>query len=450
MRKALFTICALFALLAQSLAAQSSSIGGLGSEIDLFMLPNWAYLVSYDNIYSFLQGTYMDGLGLPGVKIGFGKKTNTNAGQLHFYFAGAGFTLSDYTRATESAAGTFNTDPSGYGAETGGELSLQFDSLYSDSKFGAIKLGLKADGIRVDEDLNETSATDYTRINTIAGTFTPSVEYGKNFYHADGSMWTFSLATSLGIPFSETTAETATAAITTTDTQNPGFTTWSLTPSFCYVFKPKTAPVYTIYSIYLLDTFGMRFYPEHSNTTKISGVAEEGWTGRPHSYISNNFFGYVDAQHYISTSFLLRWRVQLGFLSTFDKQGNTTAKDAATGTKTETKISEETYSLCPYLGGWIGFTYQLIPSFLSLTGAVAIPLTNTTNWYLLHTEQTYEDYDYVTTSDYHLFSGIYTQFSLGVAMTLNPNVTFELGTIIDANTKKTGLNAVSLTFKYKN
>ena len=449
MKKAIFAICVLFALLAQPLAAQSSSMGGLGSEIDIFMLPNWAYLVSYNDVYAFLQGMYTESV--PGIRIGFGKKTNTNNGQLHFYFAGTGFTLSDYTRATESAAGTLNTVPANYGGENGGGLSVQFDSLYNDSKFGAIKLGLNAGGIRVDEDLTETSAADYTRINTTGGSFTPSLEYGKNFFHTDGSMWTFSLGSSLAIPFSKTVTEGNIAGITTTTTDTSSqYTTWSLWPTFCYVFKPKTTPVYTIYSIYMSDTFGMQFFPDHLSTTKISNVAEEGWTERSHSYISNNFFSYVDAQHYITTSFLIRWRVQLGFISIVDEQGNTKIKDAASGTETETKISGEWHWLQPYLGGWIGFTYQAIPSFLSLTGAVAIPVgTNSTNWSLLHTTQTDEDNDYVTTTDTNTFSGIYTQFSLGVTMTLNPNVILELGTVMDANTQKTGLNAVALTLKYK-
>jgi hypothetical protein len=449
MKKAIFATCVLFALFARPLAAQNSSIGGLGSEIDVFMLPNWAYLVSYNDVYSFLQGTYTDSV--PGLKMGFGKKTGVNAGQLHFYFAGTGFTLSDYTRSAESAAGTLNTVPLGYGAENGGGLSVQFDSLYSDSKFGAIKVGLNASGIRADEDLTETSATDFTRINTTAGSFTPSVEYGKNFQNDDGSMWTFSLYTGVALPFSETLTETAAAAQTTTTTQNQGITTWSLAPSFCYVFKPKTTPVYTIYSIYLLNTFGTQFYPEYSSTTKISNPAGEGWIKRPHSYISNNFFGYVDGQHYISTGFLIRWRTQFGFISIFDRQGTTKTKDAASGTETETKVSDEWYWLQPYLGGWIGFTYQLVPSFLSLTGAVVIPVgTNAISWSLLHTDQNDEANDYVTVTDTHSFSGVYTQFSLGVAMTLNSNISFELGTVMDANTQKTGLNAVSLTLKYKN
>jgi hypothetical protein len=449
MKKAIFAIYVFFALFAQPLAAQSSSLGGLGSEIDVFMLPNWAYLVSYDDVYSFLQGAYTDSV--PGLKIGFGKKTGVNAGQLHFYFAGTGFTLSDYTRTTENATGTLNTVPADYGPENGGNLSIQFDSLYSDSKFGAIKLGLSASGIGADEDLSETSATDFTRINTTGGSFTPSIEYGKNFYNEDGSMLTFSLYTGVAIPFSETVTEIVTAANKTTATQNQGFTAWSLAPSFCYIFKPKTTPVYTIYSIYLLDTFGMQFYPEYSSTTKISTPEGDGWTKRPHSYISNNFFGYVDGQHYISTSFLIRWRAQFGFISIFDKQGTTKTKDAASGTEMETKISDEWYWLQPYLGGWIGFTYQLIPSFLSLTGAVVIPVgTNAVSWSLLHTDQNDEVNDYVTATDTHSFSGIYTQFSLGVAMALNSNVSLELGTVMDANTQKTGLNAVSLTLKYKN
>jgi hypothetical protein len=97
MRKAIFAMCALFALLAQPLAAQSS-LGGLGSDIDLFMLPNWAYLVSYNDIYSFLQGLSLEGV--PGARVGLGKKIGANGGQLHFYFAGTGFTLSYYTRTT--------------------------------------------------------------------------------------------------------------------------------------------------------------------------------------------------------------------------------------------------------------------------------------------------------------------------------------------------------------
>jgi hypothetical protein len=102
------------------------------------------------------------------------------------------------------------------------------------------------------------------------------------------------------------------------------------------------------------------------------------------------------------------------------------------------------------LGGWIGFTYQLVPSFLSVTGAVAIPVgTNATTWSLLHTKQTNDDNDFVTTTDTNTFLGIYTQFSLGLTMTLNSNVTLELGTVMDANTQKTGLNAVALTLKYK-
>jgi hypothetical protein len=297
MRKAIFALCALLALSAQPLAAQSSSsssIGGLGSDIDIFMLPNWAYLVSYNNIYSFLQGMYN---GNPGVSAGFGKKTGINAGQLHFYLAGTGFTLSDYTRTTETAAGSFEGVP--YSSnENGGRLSLQFDSLYSDSKFGAVKLGLYANGIGVDEDLNETTATEYTETKTNSGTFTPSIEYGKNFYHDDGSMWTISLLTSVGIPFSKTVTETHTAAITQTVTDtSSSYTTWSVAPSFAYLFKPKVAPVYTIYSLYLLDTFSLQFYPDHLSTTKISNGTAEGWTDRSHSYIYNNFFGYVDGQH---------------------------------------------------------------------------------------------------------------------------------------------------------
>jgi hypothetical protein len=195
----------------------------------------------------------------------------------------------------------------------------------------------------------------------------------------------------------------------------------------------------------------MNFYPEHLSTTEISGVSGEGWTDRSHSYIYNNFFSYVDAQHYITPSFLLRWRVQLGFISIFDEQGNTTTKDAASGTETETKVSEEWYWLQPYVGGWIGFTYQIIPSFLSVTGGVAIPVGNhATTWYLYHTEQTDETEDSVTTSDYSEFSGFYTQFSLGATLMLNSNFSFELGTLMDANTEKTGLNSVALTVKYKN
>jgi hypothetical protein len=449
MRKAIFAMCALFAVLAQPLAAQSSSLGGLGSEIDVFMLPNWAYLVGYSNIYSFVQGTYTNSE--PGLKAGFGKKTSKNAGQLHFYLAGKGFTLSDYTRSTESVAGTFDTVPTGYGDENGGGLTMQFDSLYSDSKFGAVKLGLNANGIRVDEDLIETSSTDYTKTKTTAGTFTPSLEYGKNFSHDDGSMWTFSLRSSVGIPFSKTVEERVAGNITNTRTNNNGYTTWSVAPSFAYVFKPKIAPVYTIYSFYLLDTFSMLFYPEHFETREISGVSGEGWTKRPHSYIHNNFFGYVDAQHYVTTGFLLRWRAQFGFISIFDKQGNTTTKDLASGVETETKISDEGYVLQPYLGGYVGFTYQLIPSFLSVTGGVAIPVgTNAIYWWLSHTETNNDDDDVVTTTDTNVFAGIYTQFSLGMAMMLNSNITLELGTVIDANTQKTGLNSVALTLKYKN
>jgi hypothetical protein len=335
---------------------------------------------------------------------------------------------------------------------------MQFDSLYYNSKFGGLKLGLSAGGIMVDEDLNETAIDAYTKTNITQGTFTPSLEYGRNFFHEDGSMWTVSLGTGVGIPFSKTVTEVHSAGITTTTTDLPidnnspaisAHTTWSLWPTFCYVFKPITAPVYTIWSIYLSDTFSMRFYPEH--LTETSGVSGEGWTGRSHSYIDNNFFSYVDAQHYITTSFLIRWRLQLGFVSIFDEQGNTKTKDAATGRETEIKISDEWYYLQPYLGGWIGFTYQAIPSFLSLTGGVSIPVvTNAASWYLLHSETTNDDNDYVTRSDTHNFSGIYTQFTLGAVLMLNQNITFELGTVMDANTKKTGLNAVSLTLKYKN
>jgi hypothetical protein len=447
MRKAIFAMCALFALLAEPLAAQSS-IGGLGSDIDIFMLPNWANLVSYNDIYSFLQGTYGGG---QGVSIGFGKKIGANDGRLHFYFASSGFTLSDYTRDTESAADSLEGVPTGYGAENGAGLTMQFDSLYYNSKFGGLKLGLNASGIRVDEDLNETAPDEYTEQKITAGTFTPSLEYGRNFIHADGSMWTVSLGSSVAIPFSETVTETKTAGITTTTTDTSSkYMTWALWPTFCYVFKPITAPVYTIWSIYLSDTFSMRFYPDYLTETEISGVSGGGWTERSHSYINNLFFSYVDSQNYITPALLIRWRLQLGLISTFEEQGNTKTKDAATGTETERKESVESYVMQPYLGGWIGFTWQAIPSFLSIIGAVAIPVgTNATYWYFLHSETTDDDNDSVTTADYSGFAGFYTQFSLGATMMLNSNLTFELGTVMDASSQRTGLDSVALTLKYK-
>jgi hypothetical protein len=265
-------------------------------------------------------------------------------------------------------------------------------------------------------------------------------------------MWTFSLGTSVAIPFSKTVTEEKSAGITTTTTDTSSmYTTWSLWPTFCYVFKPKIAPVYTIYSIYLSDTFGMQFYPDHLSTTKISNGKEEGWKDRSQSYITNNFYGYADGQHYISTIFLIRWRAQFGLYSIFEEYGNTKTKDTS-GTVTEEKISRESYTMWPYVGGWIGFTYQAIPSFLSLTGAVQFPIVgaNAMSWWFQHTKTTYADADFVSTEDYSGFYGFYTQFTLGAAVMLNSNVTFELGTVMDANTKKTGLNAVSLTLKYKN
>jgi hypothetical protein len=462
MKKAIFAICVLFALLAQPLAAQSSSIGGLGSDIDLFMLPNWAYLVSYNNIFSFLQGSYNNTT--PGVRAGFGKKTGVNEGQLHFYFAGTGFALKDYTRTTEGSAGDLETVP--YAAdENGGGLTLQFDSLYSDSKIGAIKLGLSASGIRVDEDLNETAANAYTETKITGGTFTPSVEYGKNFYHDDGSMWTISLGSSVAIPFTKTVTEEQIAGLTTTITDtsstattlgsntslgsvSSSYTTWSLIPTFAYIFKPKVAPVYSIYSIYLYDLFAMRFYPEHLTTTELS-TGKEGWKDRSQSYIYNMFYGYVDGQHYVTPSFLLRWRAQYGLISIFEEYGDTETKDASTGVVTKEKTSQESYSLNPFVGGWIGFRYQAIPSLLSVTGGVTFPIAGTlAYWYFLHTETTYADR--VLTSDYTAFSGFYTLFSLGATLTLNSNVSFELGTVIDAGTQRTGLDSVALTLKYKN
>jgi hypothetical protein len=477
MRKAIFAICALFVLLAQPLAAQSSSIGGLGSDIDIFMLPNWAYLVGYSNIYTFVQGMYTDEVpanvvepvkpATQGIRAGFGKKIGPNSGQLHFYFAGTGFSLSDYTRSTETAAGSLKGVPPstsyGYGTDTGGGLTMQFDSLYSNSKFGAIKLGLSASGIVVDTDLDERSATDYTETKTTRGTFTPSLEYGKNFYHDDGSMWTFSLGNRVAIPFYKTVTEEQTGGITTTTTNTinpantdiPGisarYTTWTIAPTFLYMFKPKTAPVYTLYSLFLMDEVLLAFFPEYLTTTEVTNGATDGWTERSHSYFSNHFFGYVDAQHYITMSFLLRWRAQFGFLSSFEEYGNTKTK-ATDGTVTERKESTERYTLWPYVGGWIGFTYQAIPSLLSVTGGVALPIvgSNAASWYFQHTEITDDDYDLVTTADYTGFFGFYTQFSLGATLTLNSNFSFELGTLMDANTQKTGLNSVALTLKYKN
>jgi hypothetical protein len=147
---------------------------------------------------------------------------------------------------------------------------------------------------------------------------------------------------------------------------------------------------------------------------------------------------------------LLRWRTQFGLVTIFDEQGHTKTQDTS-GNVTETKVSDEWYWIQPYVGGSIGFTYQAIPSFLSITGAVSIPVgTNATYWSLYHTKTTNDDNDSVATSDVNTFSGFYTQFSLGATMMLNSNVSFELGTVMDASTQKTGLNSVALTLKYKN
>jgi hypothetical protein len=461
-RKFFLVILVQAALTVLPLGAQSSPAAGLnylGSDIGLFMLPNYAHYVAYTDYITYFQAS------TNGVQAAYG--TKKLGGNLHFFLSGSGFSLLDQVRETDNGTKIYEEPGILDGAaDTGGAFTLTFNSLYVNPALGIFKAGLAVSGVGRDTDLTENGTTDdYTKIiNRPYGYITPSLSYGKNFTYADNSMFVFNLGASVAIPGGNgDTTETSTGGIITTTTTSDDPWALNVLPEFAYFFKPRVQPVYAVTSIYAQDIFTTYFYPEERTKVEVTGQSD-GYTRQDRSFFANTLWGYINRQYYPTTRFSISWRIFYAVYTGWTTNGVT--KTTTGGAETSNETTSDTFDLGIGIAPRIAFYYQVVPSLLTLFGGITLneigSYTNFIGYTFSKTEiatgNAYpaggEAYNNNTaTFTAHAFNGINAKFNLGVVWKLTQNFELDSGVGFTMGAAGTGkmaaLNSITVSAVYR-
>ena len=449
------TIIVLLVLLAgfMPLMAQNSPAGALTSgnvinrDVDTYMMPNFAPLVAYDSFFSFTQGS-MSNFASPGFSAGYGTKIRGNL--LHFYLNTNGLLL-------DNTSGTIEGVQTGEMSDKSGNLNLQFDTAFGNLDLGVFKLGLNFAGTGKDEMYSETSPDNYTEKTTRHGTFTSSIEYGKDFIHDNFTMLLVGGRVSLRLPWGggKTIDDQTTGGVTTKTTTIPtGITNCyrlEIVPQFWYFFLPKLEPRVVISHMYMINTFVLQFYPEETKTIEWAG-SPDGYTRRSRNYVGNTLFGYYNRQYTMSPRLTLAWRINYSLGFYYYSQGYTREITTAGGMENEIKKEESELYLTANIMPRLAFGYQLIPGTLVMNGAIVInriePI-NAFGWQFYRNKTVDDAADITTISMRNIFGSINPTFNLGAAWNLSPYLILESGVTIGTSNASNFLNEVSIGVVYK-
>ena len=451
-RSILFVLIILIAGL-MPLMAQNSPAGALATgnvinrDVDTYMMVNFAPFVSYDNFFTFMQGS-MSSFASPGFSAGYATKLRGNL--LHFYLNTSGLSLDNTT-------GTIDGVQKGETLDKSKSLNLQFDTAFGNLDLGVFKLGLNFASVGKDETYSETSPVDSTRKNTNHGTFTTSLEYGKDFVHDDFSMLLAGGRVSLRLPWggARTIEEQTTGGTTTKTTTIPNgitdCTRLEIAPQFWYFFKPKIEPRVVISHIYMINTFVLQFYPEETKTIDWPG-SPNGYTRRARSYVGDTLFGYYNRQYTMTPRLSIAWRINYSVGFYYYNQGYTSEVTSAGGAENETRKRESELYLTANIMPRLAFAYQLIPATLTLNGAIVVnriePI-NAFGWQFYRNKAADKDADITTIGTRNIFGSINPTFNLGAAWNLSPYLIVESGLSITTSQANNHLGEVSIGVVYK-